>query len=39
MRPAGLFVKSRLCDHHAEVVIARERKRGFEIFERRDFFR
>jgi hypothetical protein len=27
-----------LCDRHAEAVIARERKRGFEIFDRRDFF-
>jgi hypothetical protein len=24
-----------LCDRHAEAVVARERKRGFEIFERR----
>lgn len=26
-----------LCDRHAKVVIARERKRGFEIFDRRDW--
>jgi len=26
-----------LCDRHAEAVIARERKRGFEIFDRRDW--
>ena len=26
-----------LCDRHAESVIARERKRGFEIFDRRDW--
>jgi hypothetical protein len=26
-----------LCDRHAQVVIARERKRGFEIFDRRDW--
>jgi hypothetical protein len=25
-----------LCDRHAEAVIARERARGFEIFDRRD---
>jgi hypothetical protein len=24
-----------ICDRHAEPVIARERKRGFEIFDRR----
>jgi len=26
-----------LCDRHAEAVIARESKRGFEIFDRRDW--
>jgi len=26
-----------LCDIHAEIMIARERKRGFEIFDRRDW--
>jgi len=26
-----------LCDRHPEAVIARERKRGFEIFDRRDW--
>jgi len=26
-----------LCDRHAEAVIARERARGFEIFDRRDW--
>jgi len=26
-----------LCDRHAEAVIARERKRGIEIFDRRDW--
>ncbi len=26
-----------LCGRHAEAVIARERKRGFEIFDRRDW--
>ena len=26
-----------LCDRHAEAVIIRERKRGFEIFDRRDW--
>src|ERR1017187_2594695 len=26
-----------LCDRHAEAVIARERKRGFEIFDRSDW--
>jgi len=26
-----------LCDPHAQVVIARERERGFEIFDRRDW--
>jgi len=26
-----------LCDHHTEVVIARERRRGFEIFDHRDW--
>jgi hypothetical protein len=26
-----------LCERHAEAVIARERKRGFEIFDRRDW--
>jgi hypothetical protein len=26
-----------LCERHAQVVIARERSRGFEIFDRRDW--
>jgi hypothetical protein len=26
-----------LCDRHAEIVIVRECKRGFEIFDRRDW--
>jgi hypothetical protein len=26
-----------LCDRHAETVIARERERGMEIFDRRDW--
>jgi hypothetical protein len=26
-----------LCDRHAEAVIARERRRGFEILDRRDW--
>ena len=26
-----------LCDRHAEAVIARERMRGFEIFDRREW--
>jgi len=26
-----------LCDRHAHVVVARERARGFEIFDRRDW--
>ena len=26
-----------LCDRHAEAMIARERRRGFEIFDRRDW--
>ena len=26
-----------LCDHHARAVVARERRRGFEIFDRRDW--
>ena len=28
-----------LCDHHAQDVIARERARGFEILDRRDWRR
>jgi len=26
-----------LCDRHAEIVTARERERGLEIFDRRDW--
>jgi len=26
-----------LCDRHAEAVVTRERKRGFEIFDRREW--
>jgi len=26
-----------LCDRHADAVIARERKRGFDVFDRRDW--
>jgi len=26
-----------LCDRHAKLVVARERARGFEIFDRRDW--
>jgi len=26
-----------LCNRHAEALVARERKRGFEIFDRRDW--
>ena len=31
-RPAGSF-KSRLCDRHAETVVAHERARGLEILD------
>jgi hypothetical protein len=34
---AGRFVKSSFAIAMAEAVIARERKRGFEIFDRRDW--
>ncbi|HKN01783.1 MAG TPA: hypothetical protein VJX23_14795 [Candidatus Binataceae bacterium] len=35
---AGRHVRQiELCDRHAEAVIARERKRGFEILDRRDW--
>lgn len=35
---AGRHVRQiELCDRHAEAVIARERERGFEIFDRRDW--
>ena len=35
---AGSYVRQiELCDRHAEAVVARERRRGFEIFDRRDW--
>ena len=35
MLPAGRFLKVELRDRHAKAVIAHERKRGIEIFDRR----
>jgi len=37
MQPAGRFAKIELCDRHAQTAIARERARGFEIHDRRDW--
>ncbi len=37
MQPACRFVKIELSIAYSEAVVARERKRGFELFKRRDW--